>query len=1396
MKLRNLLAAFAAVIASTAALHGAGEVWVGGPGASDSNDGSSASPFATIAKGVAECDAGGVVHVRAGNYPVAAQIEVTKAVTVLGEDRDTTVVYRQDTSTSAKYRVFYLNNASAVVSGFTITNGYINAGAGVSIGSAGGTLSDCIVAKCEAVGDGGCVYLTSAKKENRFAVVTNCVVENCVSSGWNAPAPGVFMGLGGLLVDSIVRGNTCKTGAYSAYCGVYLNGGEILRCAITGNTSTIKTAPTGGGGIYVHEQGGAIHDSLIAGNGYQFLYAGAIYAANTKGDLTVSGCTITANRGSHCGGIMVASSVTKAVNVIDTILQGNIGDFLWNEHSAEWYGPGFSFTDSVCPVGFGTATATGCVTGYVDFGPDYSLLYSPYGLSAGWKPYDAATAAGNYGFRVDAARKAAGQAFAFSAYGYDPDHATLDYAWAFGDGATASGATATHAYAAPGAYTATLTVSAGGTPLGTFTKELLAASDADAYVVNAALNPGHTPAFPYATPETAATDIQSAIDAVADGRTVHIGPGTYALTAAVSLSNAVAVVATEGRDATRLVRSVNQNAKGIIQRCAYVSHPDARLEGFALSGGLIYWESDTSSYYAASGAGVLVTGLGGTVADCAITNCGFAKAMFVPGCGVGLYSDSAVLTNCLVADNRLNGTRCRGAGINIQAGLIVDCVVSNNYYFSGYTTEGCAIRATGKCRITRSRICDNTASGNQSGVSLMHKEALLDNCLVDGNTASGTGGGVYLDSGNGTIVNCTIVGNTAGTGGGIFANGNTRWALLNTVVQGNTASGDEATWQINGSANGLKQGVASNCASTAAFPFTETAPVACLVTNAAFADDGFTPGTASPLIDAGWNGALPGLADSLDYNGDPRLVAVREARVDIGCVEFQGSPPEAHFSASTLRCVTGYEVSLSGSAFDPAGGSDTVFRWRLDGGEWSAWSSSPTLTTSFATVGDHTVELVARIGGVEIDGGSATVSVRPTDVYAVSPVRNPGWTPSYPYATPQTAATNVLDALDASGDGGRVHVGPGLHIITGELVIDRPIRVFAEDGVAELRRRRSGSSARLVIERVATLDNADASLEGFVISGGYVNDSDSAMASLGANSGAGVRIGGNGGSLLGCTVTNCLTGAYCNGGGVALVGPGLVSNCVFRANQIGGWMTYGGGVYQTAGRVTHCIFHGNVSNSGNGGASSSSALYAGGGTASHCVITNNIGKNPSGYSGGGGALYVGRNAVVDNCLVAGNHSPSSVGGVTASGGFVVNCTIAGNSSKSAPAGFYASLAANVAPPHLQNCIIQDNVLAADGTESEWSYGSTASGVTTAPTFSRCLSPVALLGADNILGTAIFRNSRYLPYQRSPGVNAGSVTGFEDILSGTDLLGRPRIVGRAIDIGAVEAGPQTLVIELR
>ena len=47
---------------------------------------------------------------------------------------------------------------------------------------------------------------------------------------------------------------------------------------------------------------------------------------------------------------------------------------------------------------------------------------------------------------------------AFSATGQDPEGDALTYAWSFGDGGTAEGATATHTFAAAGTYSVTVTV--------------------------------------------------------------------------------------------------------------------------------------------------------------------------------------------------------------------------------------------------------------------------------------------------------------------------------------------------------------------------------------------------------------------------------------------------------------------------------------------------------------------------------------------------------------------------------------------------------------------------------------------------------------------------------------------------------------------------------------------------------------------------------------------------------------------------------------------------------------------------------------------------------------------------------------------------------------------------
>ena len=1397
---------------ASVAAYAAPEVWVAENGDDTTGTGTAEKPYATIATGVAKCDDNGTVHVADGDYPISEEIVVARGVRVIGAGAECTIVHRLSTAKPTKaadaqtgdlLRIFRINHQDSRVDGFTIANGYTiqSQGSGVYIDTNGGTLASSIIENCTVYSAN---YTVCAP--NNKCVVTNCTIRNNSVLGYNGNSPGVYCG-GALITDTYVINNVRENSETGTYLGIYMNGGTVRRCVIMDNESKSTTAPSGAGGIFVDGNGGTIEGCLIANNGGQYLHYAGVYANCRSYGLTIKDTTIADNYSDYCAGLYVPSTASKKVTVVNCIIQGARSEFAGPDCGAEWEccgTGGISFDNCVSPVGFPEGAGDGNVKGTVDFvdaeNGDYRLAFSPCGLTCGWKPFDATTAEANFGFRASEPRTAVGKAVSFSAYGFDPEHGDLSYAWSFGDGEAGTGDEVSHTWVEAGSHTVTMTVSSGGYELASREQVIAVAADHDTYVVNAELNPNHVPEFPYDSWDKAATDIQSAIEAAGAGHTVWVSNGVYGITEQISVTNDVTVKSVCGRAATEIRRvNLDKNSKKIIQRVAYVNNRKARVDGFTLACGRNRYETDVAGYYPASGSGLLIARSGGVVSDCSITNDCVAFAQFVPGCGVGIYGVDAVLTNCLVTGWYLNGTRCRGAGLSMTDGLVTHCVISNNSIDSGYTLEG-NVRIAGAGRITHSVIAANRSTGSVAGIVINDKGALVDNCLIAGNTSSGVGSGIYQSDNPGRVINCTIVGNTGTQGVGYYHNGNANGYLVNSIVTENIGSGSADTVQIYRPDNKSTKLIVSNSLCSTVFPAGGTY-VDCLPTNAAdFATGGYTLKPSSPARNKGWNGAYPNLAADTDLGGDERLV---EDIVDIGCYEFQRQPAEAHFELDLNRVAEGYSVKGTASGYDPDDPESVIeFKWSVDGVAVTDWTTDAERTFAIAGIGDHVISLLAKIGGAEVDGGTKTVKVLSPVVYVVNPELNPGHEGVFPYSSWDTAATDIATAIDSTAGGGVVHVGPGVYVTEDELRLVEDVRLIGEEGAAatEIRRKvtsRPGSGT--LIARVINIESAGASVEGLTISGGYIVDNPELEGALYGNCGAGVRISSAGGNVIGCVITNCTANAYAEGGGIAMIGAGLVSNCTFLANEICGWTGAGGGIYMRDGLLTHCRFSANVSNTGNAGSSSSSAVYAFGGRVSHCSITNNIGRNTGGYAGGGGAFYAGLGVCVDNCLVAGNTSPNAAAGVYAYGAVLVNCTIVDNVSRLAGAGVLVRFDTVSKETSLfRNCLIQGNRLADDGTPSEFAVDNGSSDSGLKPVFEYSMSTVELPGAENVLGVAEFKGSRHAFRLRwgAKGWNAGSTDGYEDILSGTDLDGLPRILNGRVDIGAFETPQTGLTILLR
>ncbi len=281
---------------------------------------------------------------------------------------------------------------------------------------------------------------------------------------------------------------------------------------------------------------------------------------------------------------------------------------------------------------------------------------------------------------------------------------------------------------------------------------------------------GQEPEWPYATLNTAASNIQDAVNAATNGALVWVHAGEYYTpTNAVFADNGTSVVCISN---AITLRSVNGAASTIIDgggsnRCVYINVSAANcafgpaiLDGFTL----------TNGYSILRGAGVVIAGGAagtGVVQNCVVSGNAVGKAIenaWAGGGGIYAYNSLGfipVVSNCLVRGNRVFNvsvvTNGLGGGIFLRVlGQVVDCTIT-----------------------------ENSSDGYGGGFYLNSPRSLLDRCLIVSNTAA-SGGGLYARSTSMELRNCQIANNSAASGSGLFFYSFTNVPIYNCTFVNNT----------------------------------------------------------------------------------------------------------------------------------------------------------------------------------------------------------------------------------------------------------------------------------------------------------------------------------------------------------------------------------------------------------------------------------------------------------------------------------------------------------------------------------------------------------------------------------------------------------------------------------
>jgi hypothetical protein len=248
--------------------------------------------------------------------------------------------------------------------------------------------------------------------------------------------------------------------------------------------------------------------------------------------------------------------------------------------------------------------------------------------------------------------------------------------------------------------------------------------------------------------------------------------------------------------------------------------------------------------------------------------------------------------------------------------------------------------------------------------------------------------------------------------------------------------------------------------------------------------------------------------------------------------------------------------------------------------------------------------------------------------------------PFSPYITPETAATNIQDAINVSTSGDEILVAAGTYLINNTINITNGITLQGTSAPQDTVIARNDA---VMTSRVFTVSNA--LIANLTVSNGIITNS--------SGSGAGIY-------LYQGTISNCI----------------LTQNKLITPNNAG----YGGGIYIENGVIDRCAIN------NNGGSYNQVGYYGGGVCIRYTAIIKNssIGTNQAGYGGAICFLSMSSNVVIDNCIITNNISTYGIIAIYGRDHVIKNCCFSNNyaSGYGSAAAFYT-----VYPVLISNCYI-------------------------------------------------------------------------------------------------------------